>query len=110
MEQIDPRKFAASVMQLLAEDPKRYRNFGVYWYFVKALLKRLGYTRDNLYMLGDYQDQAVVSAMPEMPSLGDAIEAASEEYRHNTLHNLNRSSVVTPDGEEITLFDEDAGL
>lgn len=110
MEKIDPRQFAASTMALLSEKPARYRNFGVYWFFVKALLKRVGYTRANLYLLGDYHDQAVADAMPEHPDLTAALAAATEEYRANAKNNLGRPSVLTPDGEEIVVFDEDAGL
>lgn len=110
MEAIDPRQFAASTMALLSEKPERYRNFGVYWFFVKALLKRLGYTRDNLYLLGEYEDPGVVAAMPAHQSLQAVLAAATEEYRANASINLNRASVLTPGGEEIVIFDEDAGL
>lgn len=110
MGRIDPRKFAASVVALLSEDPRRYRNFGAYWYFVKALLRKLGYTRDNLYLLGDYRDGEIEAAMPKHASLAEALAAAIEEYRGNAAHNLGRSTVLAPDGEVLALFDEDAGL
>lgn len=110
MAAIDPRQFAASTVALLAEKPARYRNFGVYWFFVKALLKRAGYTRDNLYLLGDYEDPSVIEAMPKHESLAEALEAASDEYRANAAHNLGRSEIITPEGNKIFIFDEDAGL
>lgn len=106
---INPQKFAANVRQLLSEDPKRYRNFGVYWFFVKALLKKF-YSRDEMPMLGDYVDQMVVAAMPQYDTLADALRAAAEEYGRNAVYNLGRSTVTSDDGEQLTIFDQDAGL
>ena len=106
---INPQTYAASVRQLLAEDPKRYRNFGVYWFFIKALLKKF-YTRDEMPMLGDYSDPMVVAAMPQHDNLADALRAAAEEYGRNAVYNLGRATVTGEDGEELTIFDQDAGL
>lgn len=110
MESIEPRKLAHSIVELLSEAPHRYRNFGVYWYFIKAFLKRAGYTKDNLYLLGDFSDESVSAAMPQHESLDEALSAAVQEYRNNAQHNLGRSEVFSPDGDKIMLFDEDAGL
>ena len=107
---IDQKTFAASTLALLQQDPRRYRHFGAHWYLVKAVLKKF-YTRDNLHMLGDYMDQAVIERMPAHADLNQALEAAIEEYRANAAFNLGRAEV--PDltgGGTFTLVDTDAGV
>ncbi len=103
---IDPRTFADSTRALLTEDPRRYRNFGVYWFLVKALLKR-HFDRHNLYFLGDYEDPDVIARMPGFPSVLDALQAAAEEYQQNASFNLGRNRLEDPDGEVFTLIDPD---
>lgn len=105
---IDPEGFARSVRALLAEDPRRYRLFGVYWYFVKALLKRY-FTRDELYLLGSYEDPEIIAAMPpDVVTLPDLLAAAALEYRQNAAFNLARNAVEGDDGDTIILLDPDA--
>jgi hypothetical protein len=107
---VDPKTFAESTLQLLQQSPGRYHNFGVYWYFVKALMKRY-YTKDNLHILGEYMDADTMARMPEHATLQEAIEAAIEEYRHNASFNLGRSTVEDlTGGGVIVLHDEDAGV
>lgn len=105
---IDPKQLAESTLQLLQTDPRNYRNFGVYWFLIKALLKRY-YTRDNLYMLGDYVDPTVVARVPMFENLQDALEAAVETYRSNAAYAMGANEFTDPEGETFTLFDEDAG-
>lgn len=106
---IDPKTFADSTLQLLQQDPRRYRNFGVYWYLAKGVLRHF-YTRDNLHILGDYMDQGVIERMPPHASLGEALQAAAAEYAQNASFNLGRSQVEAPDGEVFTLIDTDAAV
>lgn len=106
---IDPRAFAESTLQLLQQDPRRYRNFGVWWYLVKGVLKHF-YTQDNLHLLGDYNDPGVIDRMPPVDSLQEALAAAVEEYRQNATFNLGRNELEAPDGEVFILADTDAGL
>lgn len=106
---IDPKQLAASTLQLLQTDPAKYRCFGVYWYLIKALMKRF-YTVENLYLLGDYEDPAVIARMPEHASLDEALTAAAEEYRQNASFNLGSNLVTDADGEQFKLLDLDAGL
>lgn len=106
---IDPKTFAASTLQLLQTDPRNYRNFAVYWYFVKALLKRF-YDRHNLYMLGDYEDPTVIARMPKHANLQEALEAAIETYRVNAAYAMGANQFSDPEGETFTLADEDASL
>lgn len=106
---IEPKTFAASTLQLLQEDPRRYRMFGVYWYLVKEMLKRF-YTQDNLHLLGSFSDPTVIERMPPLESLQDALSKIVEEYRQNASFNLGRQMVTAPDGEVFALYDQDAGI
>lgn len=107
---IDPKTFAASTLQLLQEDPRRYRLFGVHWFLVKMVLKKF-YTRENLHLLGDYVDRSVIDRMPPHADLQQALAAAIEEYRANAAFNLGRSEVEDPaGGGTFTLVDTDAGV
>ena len=104
----DTVKFINSVYQLLNENPRRYRNFGVYWFFVKALLKRQ-YTQDQLYLLGDYTDPEISAHMPAA-SAADTLSAAIETYRYNAMNNMGRAEVLAPDDEYVIIYDQDAGF
>lgn len=106
---IDPKTFAASTLALLQEDPRRYRNFGAHWYFVKALMKRF-YTRDNLHLLGEHMDQSVIDRMPAYGSLQAALAGAVEEYRQNASFELGGNVLTDGEGEQFTLIDLDAGV
>ena len=106
---IDPKTFAASTLQLLQDDPRRYRFFGVYWYLVKRVLLKF-YTRDNLFLLGDHVDPGVTERMPPHADLQEALAAAIEEYRKNASFNLGRLEVEDPvGGGTFQLLDPDAG-
>ena len=72
----------AAAMQQLQQEPQRYKLFGIYWWPVKALLKRAGYGPDQLFLLGDYQDAAVAARVPK-GSLEDTLTWAFEEYGQN---------------------------
>lgn len=106
---IDPKTFAASALQLLQQDPRRYRNFGAYWWLVKAVLKQF-YTRDNLHLLGDYMAPDAEARMPEHTDLQVAMAAAAEEYQQNASYNLGSNQVTDRNGELYALQDPDAGL
>jgi len=98
-----------NVVQLLQTDPKVYRSFGAYWWGVKAMLKRHGYTKDNFYGLGNYFDQEALSAIEPCPD--DLMLARClDEHRHNMTLNLGSPDVYLPDGEPYHLFDPDMNL
>jgi len=106
---IEPKTFAANTLMLLQQDPRRYRAFGVYWYFVKQVLLRF-YTRDNLHLLGPHIDADVVARMPHHENLQEALDAAVEEYRKNVMFNLGSNRVEDPvGGGTFMLVDPDAG-
>ncbi|MEY8688469.1 MAG: hypothetical protein AB9M53_01135 [Leptothrix sp. (in: b-proteobacteria)] len=104
---IDPKTFAANTLQLLQDEPRRYLSFGPYWYLVKAVLKQF-YTRENLMLLGDFTDPDVIAAMPVHDKLQDALAGAVEWYRNAEAYGLGRETFETPDGETVTLRDQDA--
>lgn len=106
---IDPKTFAASTLQLLQQDTRRYRSFGAYWWLVKAVLKQF-YTQDNLHLLGGYMAPDAEARMPAHTDIREALTAAIEEYRQNATFNLGSNQVTDRDGELYTLIDPDAGL
>jgi hypothetical protein len=101
-------KALQNILQQLQEEPQRYRLFGVWWWPVKALLRRQ-YTVDNLYMLGTYQD-ATTAAMVPSANLQDTMRAALDEYAFNASFPHPAGMVESPDGEMVRLFDADAEL
>ena len=104
---IDPKTFAESVRALLSEDVRRYRLFGAYWYFVKALLRKY-YDFHNLYFLrGTYEDPSVIERMPTGLDVFELLERAAEEYAENAAFNLGRNEVVDDEGEHFVLLDPD---
>lgn len=103
--QPDPKAFAASTRALLNEDWRRYRCFGAYWWFVKALLKRF-YDRHAMPILGDYEDPAA-STLVVGDDWRSLLDHAIETYRANAALNLNRNMVEDADGSRYYLLDPD---
>jgi len=107
LDAVDPKTFAESVRALLTEDPRRYRNFGQWWFFVKALLRRF-YDRHNLYFLaGHYEDPTVNARLPGGMDAHEMMAAASAEYAENASLNLGRNEVVDDEGEFFIILDPD---
>lgn len=106
---LPPKQVAANIRKILDNDIRAYRNFGVYWYFVKSMLKRY-YSRAEMPILGDFEQADLVARMPQYDSLEDALHDALLTWRQNYEHNMGRSETIAPDGEPATLFDEDIGL
>ena len=104
--QPNPDTFAASTRALLNEDWRRYRCFGAYWWFVKALLKRY-YDRHAMPMLGDYEDPEAADLVPPGMSGGEMLAAAVETYRANAVLNLNSQKVEDAQGQTYILVDPD---
>lgn len=105
---IDLKRLAASTLQLLQQDPRRYVAFGAYWWLIKALLKQF-YTRDNLHLLGDFVPPDAGDRMLAHESLEEALQAAIEEFEANTRFGLGVNEV--PDlagGGTFLLVDPDA--
>lgn len=105
---VQQRPLAASILLLLQQDPRRYLNFGAYWWLVKAWLKTF-YSRDNLSLLGDYQSADAGEHMPAHDNLDDALRAALDEYNTNVQFNLGSDQVCSAGGGVYRLVDTDAG-
>ncbi|WP_293371550.1 hypothetical protein [Nevskia sp.] len=97
-----------NILHVLQADPRNFRNFGVWWWRVKALLKTQ-YTRDNHSILGDYVDVEGLAMTPDLP-VQEMLRAALAEYAQNARYNLLRAEVADLDGEAYTLVDDDSGL
>lgn len=97
-----------NVLQQLQEEPRRYRLFGIYWWPVKALLKRAGYGPDQLYLLGNYHDHATAALVPRM-GLEETVRTALEEFAQNARYPHSDGQVEDTDGSMVTVLDEDAG-
>lgn len=98
-----------NVVTLLNKMPNRYKLFGVWWWPIKALLKVAGYGPDQLYMLGDYQDPETAAQVPAADLQG-TLTAAFTEYGQNARNPHSDGRVEAPEGELITIWDDDAGI
>ena len=106
-EPIDPKTFAESVRKLLTEDVRNYKNFGMWWFFVKALLRRY-FDRHNLYFLaGTYEDPSVNERLPKGLDAWEMMERSAAEYAENASFNLRRNEVVDDEGEWFYILDPD---
>lgn len=103
---IAPDVFAHSVLQLLQKKPERYKTFGIYWWVVKAVMRHY-YSRDNLYLLGKYEDRDGASRVPKM-TLQETLAHAIEEHRRNSQEGNLDGHVVDAAGEPYVLVDPDA--
>lgn len=106
---LPPDQIAANIRKLLDDNIAVYHNFGVYWYFVKALLKKY-YTIDQMPILGSFEQPEVVARMPAYDKFEDAMHDALLYWRANWENNSNDATSIAPDNEPVTLFDADIGL
>ncbi len=106
---MDIPKAFRNIVQQLQTDPVRYKLFGIYWWPVKKLLKAAGYGPDQLPMLGDYQDDEIAALVPALP-LEQMLRTAFEEFGFNARFPHPNGVVEDPDGELVTIFDQDAGI
>lgn len=105
---LDPMTFAANARTLILQNPRNYLAFGVYWFLVKALLKKV-YPQAELPLLGDYVDESVIERMPKGLGLNELLELASAEYAANMGLGTPQHRLEDPDGEFFTLADPDMG-
>lgn len=105
---IKPDEFARNCVQILQQRPEYYRAFGIYWWPVKAILKHF-HSKEELPMLGDYEDPIGSSLVPRVP-LQEMLRLALEEQQRNVLDHMLPDQVQGPDGEPYRIFDEDAGV
>jgi len=103
---INPEAFAVSVRALLDEDPRRYRNFGIWWFMIKNLLRRF-YDRHEMPQLGTFVDTTVIDRMPWVQGLNEGLLLAAETYQHNATFNPCNNEQEDDEGQHFTLLDPD---
>lgn len=104
---LDIDKAFRNIVQLVQTNPVNYKKFGVFWWPIKALLKRSGYGPNQLYMLGSFNDPETAAMVPKL-SLEDTIRAALAEYTQNTVFPHADGRVENDEGELVTIYDADA--
>ncbi len=100
---------ARNIVALLQGEPLYYRNFGVWWWWVKAELRRLGYTRDQLYHLGDEDDRSIQHVYQGLSPEQRTVEAMIHQADHS-FHKRNvDTSLLPPEagGGVYVLYDAD---
>jgi len=101
-------KCLISILQILQAKPLAYRSFGIYWWPIKAILKQK-YTKENLYLLGDYVDPDGVERVPDV-GVSEMIKQAFSEFQMNTSFGFDGNQVTDTEGEPYTIFDQDADI
>lgn len=107
-EVINQELLARNCLALLQQDPAIYRSFGYYWWPIKRLLKRY-YNRDNLYLLGDYEDKEAAEKLSTMPEY-QVLLAALVTHQDNRLHHMDSPYGHDLYGNPYTVVDQDAGF
>jgi hypothetical protein len=105
---LDPRATLKNILLILQRDPGAYRYFGIWWWPVKALL-RATFGKQQLHILGNYEDPDGASRVPELP-IEETLRAALKEFAINSRYPAPVNPVFDTEGEPYTLFDEDVGL
>jgi len=108
-EPIDLAAAFRNIVQVLQVNPRDYRKFGVWWWPVKALLRRAGYDRHQLYMLGTYQDPETAAMVPKA-GLQATMRSALAEYVFNSTYPHSDGRVENAAGELVAIQDQDAEL
>ena len=98
-----------NILMVLQKQPRQYRNFGIWWWRVKPLL-RAAFGQAQLYMLGEYVDREGLKLTPDNLSPEDALRAALEEYTMNVRYLMGSDKVRDRDGQPYTIIDQDAAL
>lgn len=107
MNKPDIDRALRNVLMTLQSTPQRYRCFGVYWWPIKAILRKQ-FGPEQLYLLGKYEDPETAALVPNL-GLSDMLRAAFEEYGQNVRYGQD-GRTTAPNGEPVVIFDEDAGL
>lgn len=99
-----------NVVLLLQVDPRQYRHFGAYWWAVKGMLKRHGYTTDHFYGLGQFVDHEALSHVEPGPD-ALVLARACDFYQYHAVFFHGDPVTYYPDtGEPYTLCDPDVNL
>lgn len=108
MNGFDVKSVLKNILTVLQKKPAHYRTFGIYWWPVKAMLKRY-YTTEHLYMLGDYEDPDGAARVPDV-GVQRMLKLALEEQMMNATYGMGGNRVTDTEGEPYVIFDEDAGF
>lgn len=106
-EGVDPYEFASNARTILLEDRSSWRNFGQYWFLVKALLRKR-FSQEEL-PLGPFVDESVVNRMPFDRDLPHLLALAGEEYTFNATLGAGRKTFEDSEGQSFILVDPDMG-
>tara|TARA_R100000458_G_C8239583_1_gene219021 strand:- start:531 stop:848 length:318 start_codon:yes stop_codon:yes gene_type:complete len=95
------------IVALLQREPMYYRNFGIFWWFIKRELKRLGFTKDNLPHLGDFEDPRCEQyyrgrSAKELEETALVFQVEHAQHKYNSDH-----SFIPYDNEVYIIKDED---
>jgi hypothetical protein len=99
-------KQAATIVGLLRDRPLFYRNFGPWWWGIKAQLKELGHTRDELQHLGDTDDERCHVFYEELTPHQVYMSALKHQHNATKLH-YNGKRTDLPNGEDYYIHDND---
>ena len=98
---------ARNVVSIIQREPMFYRNFGPWWWHVKSELKRNGFDKEQLSILGDYTDESVDYIYSGLSTKQKDDDAFEHQWNH-TFHKYNNNTSFTPDGEVYQVLDQDA--
>jgi len=92
---------------LFTGDPLAYRNFGPWWYRMKAEARRLGYRATLLQHWGDYVDPEAEKHLPQGLSVDLWLPMAYEHYAEAAASQYGSDKHLGDDGEIYWIHDTD---
>lgn len=99
-----------NILQVLQADPREYRSFGCYWWWLKSCLKRHGYTTEHFYGLGEAEDREAINHIEPGPD-ELVLARALDFYRYHRMFFVGDPVTYLPaTGEPYHLFDSDCSL
>lgn len=106
-----PADGVRDVLHAIATDlqgqPMRYRWYGVWWWPIKAMLKRAGWGQ-NLPMLRNYLDPEAIATIPADLSAGQVLAEGLAQYQIAARFAPQKEWVDTPAGDDmIRIYDAD---
>ena len=98
-----------AIVQMLQAEPRRYRDYGCFWWGIKRILKEHGYGPDQLYLLGSCTDLEAESHLPAEPDAALLAEAIREQQYRAAFEPYSPDCYYPDDGSPYHLVDDDAG-
>lgn len=101
------RQALRNIVQMLQIQPEHYRNFGIFWWPLKRILREHGYGPEHVWYLGDYQDPGA----PTIKAADDWIVAqALAYYGWSVAHGPHAHEYHPLTSEPYDVIDIDASL